>query len=150
MTYAQPYPLRPIRGPPLQNSLRTTQSYSFKYGCKLKQIMRNIHYVSDKYKQIFSMVKKISTKKHESLDDVRRSRVLCQKELAMELGIRWRTILDKCVRKLKLDGASEFDSLVWAFLNKNDMGLKNRCLQTSTKQVDDQAIISFFDNFFKN
>ena len=84
------------------------------------------------------------------MDDVRRSRVLSQKELAIELGIQWRTIFDKCVRQLELDGASEFDSLVWAFLNKNDVGLKNRCLQTSNKQVDDQAIISFFDNFFKN
>ena len=112
--------------------------------------MRNIHYVSEKYKQIFSMVKKISNRKHESLDDVRRSRVSCQKELAMELVIDYRTIIDKCVRKLGLEGVSEFDNLVWAFLNKNDTGLKNRCLQTSDKQVDDQAIISFYDNFFKN
>ena len=70
-------------------------------------------------------------------------------ELEDELGITYNSIMDKySIRKLGVKGSKEFDSLVHMFLNNNDMALRNRCLSVSKKNVDDDAIRSFFNGFF--
>ena len=135
-------------GGPLQNKKVTTESYSFKYRCNLKTNMTSKHEVSKKYKQIFEVINRIYKYGFSTEKNVRSSRIIAQKELDDEWGIRYNSIMDKySKRKLGVNGSKEFDTLVHMFLNNRDMALRNRCLNVSKKSVDDDAIRSFFNQF---
>lgn len=132
----------------MQNQKVTIESYSFKYRCNLKTNMTSKHKVSKKYKQIFEGINRIynygfSTDKKI----VRSSRIIAQKELADEWGITYNSIMDKFSKRKLGVNSKEFDTLIHMFLNNRDMALRNWCLRTSKKSVDDDAIRSFFNQF---
>ena len=51
--------------------------------------------VSDKYTQMFEVIKRISEMEHNSVEEVKKSRKEATKLVAEELGIDIRTVMDK-------------------------------------------------------
>jgi hypothetical protein len=104
--------------------------------------------VSDKYTQMFEVIKRISEMEHNSVEEVKKSRKEATKLVAEELGIDIRTVMDKfSKRKMGISGVNHFDQLVFEFLNKINRELVQISINACNKSEDYLAIDSFFVEF---
>ena len=104
--------------------------------------------VSDKYTQMFEVIKRISEMEHNSVEEVKKSRKHATKLVAEGFGVDIRTVMDKfSQRKMGISGVNHFDLLVFEFLNKINSELVQISINACNKSEDYLAIDSFFAEF---
>jgi uncharacterized protein YjbI with pentapeptide repeats len=104
-----------------------------------------INGTSPRISQILDLLESIRRKNPTSLTAIKKIRRESAYEVARKYHVTIHTVQDKCQRQLGLASITDFDQLVWSWLNDSDSKLFN-LLQKQTASINESTILSNFFN----